>query len=291
MTLPELLPSMRPVTLGDREMILGYLQKFPQRVCELSFTNFFLWGESRRHLFAEVEGHLIVSFQKDNEEQKFYQPIGSEPARIIADVLRPADGFMYEYVDEALAEALKGKVTIEPEPIRSDYVFALTDLRELKGNKYSPKRNFIKRCRTQNPEVVRLDSSMKAECLAIDERWLVTQPKPWPVSVTDEISALSITMDNFEKLALHRIGIRVNGRMEAIAIGAPLSSDTFLLSIQKASREVTGLYQLIFHEFAMSIPAPYVFLNFEEDMGLPALKQAKESWHPVQMVQKCRILA
>lgn len=282
---------MRPVALDDREYFLQYLRKYPQRVCELSFTNFFLWGESRRHRWTEVDGHLIVCFQKDDEPLLFYPPIGPDPARIIKTVLPPIQGFQYEYVEEALAEAVKDTLHVEPDPVRNDYVYTLQDLRELKGNKYSPKRNFIKRCRALNPEVVKLTSSMKPECTAIDERWLQIQPKPLPVSVTDEISALSITMDHFSDLSLSGIGIRINGRMEAIAIGAPLSEDTFLLSIQKASREVVGLYQLIFHEFAMNVSPEYTYLNFEEDMGLEPLKKAKESWNPVFMVKKYKILA
>ncbi len=291
MNVTEFHSTMRAVTLADRETFSAYLSKFPQTVCELSFTNFFLWGQSRRHKWAEVEGHLVVCFQKDDEPLKFYPPIGPEPARIVETVLTPSKGFVYEYVDEALAEALKGTLRVEEDPVRNDYVFALKDLRELKGNAYSPKRNFIKRCRALGPEVVKLTPAMKAECTAIDDRWLETQPKPWPVSVTDEISALSLTMDHFDDLSLHGIGIRVNGRMEAIAIGAPLSKDMFLLSIQKASREVVGLYQLIFHEFAMSVPPAYTYLNFEEDMGLEALKRAKESWNPAFLVKKFKILA
>ena len=244
----------------------------------------------RSHQWMEYKDHLFVSFQKDGEDQRWYQPIGPDPQSLIIEC-SPACDFRYEYVDQSLLVNAPSSMVVEHEPHRRDYIFRLSDLRELKGNAYSPKRNFIKRCRALNPEVVVLDSSMKQECMAIDERWLATQPKPWPVSVMDEVSALGLTMDHLQDLGLTGIGIRVNGRMEAIAIGGPLNTDTYLLSIQKASRDVVGLYQLIFHEFACHVPAQYTFLNFEEDMGLEPLRRAKESWNPCKYVEKCKIIA
>ena len=37
-----------------------------------------------------------------------------------------------------------------------------------------------------------------------------------------------------------------------------------------------------------SLPEQYLWLNREEDMGIPGLRQAKTSYHPAKLLEKCR---
>lgn len=272
---------MRPVTIGDRPAMQRYLTQFPQSVCELTFGNFLLWGESREHRWMEHEGHLLVSLKKQDGPQMWYQPIGPDPVKVMADL----KGLSWYCVDAAVAEKLPSDITKTIAPERFDYVYGLPELRSLAGGDYSEKRNFIKRCRKHNPEVVQLDASHGPECQAMLEKWMEGDHEGMD-SARDEISALRLGMDNFAAMELIGVGIRINGEMQALAIGAPMTDTLFLEHFEKSTNAFPGLYALVFHEFAKAVPEQWTELNKEEDLGIPGLRTAKERWHPKYLVKK-----
>ncbi len=278
-----------PVTINDRALFADYFSRFPQEICEMTFTNMLLWGESRNHLVAEVEGHLITSFQKREEEQLWYPPVGPDPALIIRHILKPADGFHYLYVDEKTAMQLQSELPVQEEPNRFDYIYDLSALRSLYGSPYLKKRNFINRCNTYSPEVVRLDASMADEAEDLMERWRASRDRPGENSILDEVSSFRLALEHFDELELIGVALRINGRMEAFALGAPVSTTMFVEHFEKASEEVPGLYPTVLHELVKILPENFIELNKEEDLGIPGQKIAKESWHPSRMVKKYSI--
>ncbi|MBI3619030.1 DUF2156 domain-containing protein [Candidatus Peregrinibacteria bacterium] len=283
---------MRPVRLEDRAALQRYFETYPQRVCEMCFSQMFLWGESRNHLFTEVEGHLVICFQKRNETRKWYPPIGPEPERIIRDLLPPSRGYIFLYIDEPLAQKLQGLgLTLKEEPTRFDYVYSLEGLRTLVGSKYASKRNLIKKCLPFDPDVVPLNGLLHEECVSVLDRWMESEERPGMNSALDEISSLHLAMKNFEALKLLGVGIRIKGRLEAFAIGNALNPTMFLEQFEHANKAFIGLYPLVLHEFVKAVPLQYTELNREEDLGIPGLRTAKECWHPLYLVKKYSIAA
>jgi predicted acetyltransferase len=51
------------------------------------------------------------------------------------------------------------------------------------------------------------------------------------------------------------------------------------------------VYTVIRHEFMQRIPEQYIYINLEEDMGLPGLRRAKSSYHPAYQLQKDRAVS
>ena len=276
---------MRPVTIADRPVMQRYLTRFRQSVCELTFGNFFLWGKSRQHLWMEYEDHLLVSLQKKDEPQMWYQPIGPDPVKLMSEDLTLEKGFHWYCVDAAVAEKLPKAIPMRLTPERFDYVYGLPELRTLTGGDYSEKRNFIKRCRKHNPEVVMLDASHGPECHAMLEKWMSGNHEGME-SARDEISALRLVMENFSAMELAGVGIRIGGEMQALAIGAPMTDTLFVEHFEKSTNAFSGLYALVFHEFAKVVPEKWTELNKEEDLGIQGLRTAKERWHPKYLVRK-----
>ena len=77
--------------------------------------------------------------------------------------------------------------------------------------------------------------------------------------------------------------------MVAFTMGDPLSSDTYDVHFEKAYGEMQGAYAIINREFARWIRTNHPdirYLNREDDMGVPGLRKAKESYYPDLMVEK-----
>ncbi len=289
MTPGDLSQTLRPVTLADRDIIAGYYARHPQRICECTFAERFLWGESRQHLWGELDGHLIVSFQKRGEERFWYVPVGPDPLSVLRKHMHPTEGFVFQYVTEDVAESLRSDCTVTETPDHFDYVYDVAAMRALEGKPYGEKRNFINRARKLEPRVIPLDASKRDACIDLLRRWAAEQPRAGENSLLDEESALNLAMENFTALNLFGVGIEIGGQLEAFSFGCPISSAMFVEYFEKATTVVQGLYPLVLHELCNALPDDFKELNFEEDLGIPGLRTAKQRWNPSSMVKKYEI--
>lgn len=102
----------------------------------------------------------------------------------------------------------------------------------------------------------------------------------------DELTAINLLFDNWEALGLKGGAIKLFGRIEAFSIGELLNERIALIHIEKANPEIRGLYQAINNEFVRHEFSDTEFINREEDMGMPGLRQAKESYNPHHFAEK-----
>jgi len=55
---------------------------------------------------------------------------------------------------------------------------------------------------------------------------------------------------------------------------------------EKANPGIEGLYQVINQWFCQKAVRNFRFVNREQDLGIPRLRRAKQSYHPHHMVEK-----
>jgi len=287
----ELQQKLQPVTLRDREEIVGFYKRFPQEICECTFAERFLWGESRNHLWGELEGHLIVSYQKRDEKRKWYPPVGKEPLSIMKTVMHPKEGFHFAYVTENLAHAFLNDAIVTETPNHFDYMYHMQSMRSLEGKAYGEKRNFINRAKKHLPQIIQLTPTMRDACIDLLRRWAAEQPRDGENSLLDEESALHLAMDHFTELDLFGIGIKIADQLEAFSFGCPISDTIFVEYFEKATTTIPGLYPLVLHELCNALPDNFRELNFEEDLGIPGLRIAKQRWNPKRLIKKFEISA
>jgi hypothetical protein len=100
-----------------------------------------------------------------------------------------------------------------------------------------------------------------------------------------EMAALETTLQKFDQLQQQGLLISVDERPVAFSIFEPISSTTAAIHFERALRSYKGLYQVINWEAAKIIHAQgFEFINREEDLGDPGLRDAKMSYHPVEII-------
>ena len=62
-----------------------------------------------------------------------------------------------------------------------------------------------------------------------------------------------------------------------------------IIHIEKANPEMRGLYQLINQQFLIEAFPEAEIVNREDDLGIPGLRKAKESYDPIGYARKFRV--
>ncbi|MHB1014773.1 MAG: phosphatidylglycerol lysyltransferase domain-containing protein, partial [Desulfurivibrionaceae bacterium] len=73
-------------------------------------------------------------------------------------------------------------------------------------------------------------------------------------------------------------------------VGEELNPSTAVCHFEKAMPQFHGLAQLINQWFAKNNLADFAYINREQDLGIPGLRKAKESYFPERLVEKVRIV-
>ena len=99
-------------------------------------------------------------------------------------------------------------------------------------------------------------------------------------TIDAEHCVMETIFSNWDALGMTGGSIFVDGRMVAFTYGSAVTTDTFDVCVEKADRRMEGAFAIINQQFAEHLPEQYIYLNREEDMGIPGLRKAKLSYHP-----------
>jgi hypothetical protein len=285
------MPSIRPLELSDRPMVEAYVRRYPPEISELTFTNLFVWRNSRPVSLAPVNDAIVFVINVDPGDPPvkvvFGHPIGKWALSDVVEGLGgEVAGFVRVPADEADVLRQAG-MHVEADRNNSDYVYRVVDLAELVGRRFHKKRNLIKHClAAYSCEYEPITPERVQECSDMQDRWCKARQCGLDTGLCSEYAAIQNMFAHYE--ALHLIGgaIRVDGAIEAYAIGEQLRPDTAVWHFEKATPGFRGLGQLINQLFSKYSLSEFEFVNREQDLGIPGLRKAKESYYPHHMVDK-----
>jgi hypothetical protein len=176
---------------------------------------------------------------------------------------------------------------VAPDRDNADYVYRVKELAELAGRRFHKKRNLIKQClAAYRCEYEPMTPELLGECSSMQDRWCKERQCGHDPGLCKEYVAINEMFRLFEELQLMGGAIRVDGEIQAYAVGEELRQGTAVCHFEKAMPGFRGLGQLINQWFARYTLKGFEFENREQDLGIPGLRQAKESYYPHHMVEK-----
>lgn len=293
MTLPEF-PDSREILLDDKPLFDAALAERPPELSAYTFTNIFAWREPYGASVSQLGGQIVVHHERDRG-RFCLEPIGKGDVRATMEAAwgRSDPGTLqFERVQSATADLFRDDPAFEVSLDRddSDYLHASSDLIELPGRKYDAKRNFIKRFQSSyDYEYVVLTGETAAECHDFADQWCEERSCQTVEGLRREQCAVYQMLTNFDALGIRGGAIRVSGAIVAFSLGEALNPETLVVHVEKADSQYEGLYQVINNEFCSREARHFAWVNREQDLGVPGLRKAKESYHPVRMVEAYRI--
>ena len=188
-------------------------------------------------------------------------------------------------VKERMETLCPGRYAFTEDRDNWEYIYKTSDLINLSGKKFRQKKNHLNQFRMQysNYEYLPITPDLFDECRKTAAEWVETHHEE---GIEDELVAINLLFDHWDELGLKGGAIKLFGRVEAFSIGELINEKIALIHIEKANPDIRGLYQAINNEFIRHTFGDTEFVNREEDMGLPGLRQAKESYNPDHFAEK-----
>ena len=283
--------EIRRLELTDRPVVEAYFRRYKPEISEFTFTNLFVWRVARPIFFAEVDGSMVFMVNTGHggsgPKIVFGHPLGEDSPLDIADALDIAVAGFVRIPEKTASWLGQQGLHVEGDRDNWDYVYRVADLAELAGRNFHKKRNLVKRCLSEYTcRYESITRGLIAECSEMQDRWCKARQCGRDPSLCSEYVAIRDMFAHFEDLELIGGAIRVDGIIQAYAVGEELTSGTAVCHFEKAMPGLRGLGQLINQWFAIYSLSDFEFENREQDLGIPGLRQAKESYHAHHMVEK-----
>jgi hypothetical protein len=279
----------RPIDLDDRDRITERLHRHPPEISEHTFTNMYIWRHHRPTFWGELSGGALVFVVGEPGAYRLFGPPAGDFNPVSAvEELRAAGVVAAERLTGGAGQDFESAgLEARPDRDNSDYVYLRSDLAELSGRRYHRKKNMVNRClNAHDCEYCELTTDVLAEVAELQERWCGARECGEDPDLCAEYRAIHDALGNFARFGLTGGAVRISGRIEAFAIGEALSEETAVVHFEKAMTDYQGLYQLINMWFCEHGLAGFEYVNREQDLGVPGLRKAKESYLPHHMVEK-----
>ncbi|MBN2242175.1 MAG: DUF2156 domain-containing protein [Acidobacteria bacterium] len=284
-----------PVGLKHRQKIGEFLKRHPQSLSGYTLAALTAWegAHSYQWGFAEPDT-LFISCSPDTGSQRhLMQPIGTVSPLVEERIQEGAAALPYPLRIVNVTEnfAKEHPELLRPFALRvdrafSNYLYRTEALARLQGRKYSKKRNLLSQASNLYKwECRALTADLTGACfdvlISIDRE---EQPRIEGM-LAREIDALKYTLTHFRELEQHGLLIFVGNVPAAFSIFEEINPNMVAVHFERALRRFKGLYQVINWETAKVVAElGYEFINREEDLGDPGLRDAKKSYHPVRIL-------
>jgi hypothetical protein len=275
--------TFHQLSLSDRESMQAVTLSSGRRNCNYTFANLVGWKFLFGTEVCVLENAVVLRYTFDGQRAYMVCTLEALSLELIEALFDDSNGDLTLIgLEDSQVAQLQTSHIIAVEPLRDqyDYIYRRTDLATLHGRHLDAKRNHIHRFRAEHPdfEYRPLTPELFDECRRLTEIW--QEEKDASDTIAVEKQVMETIFSNWDALGMIGGSIFVDGRMVAFTYGSAVTTDTFDVCVEKADRHVEGAFAIINQQFAEHLPEQYVYLNREEDMGIPGLRQAKLSYHP-----------
>ncbi len=295
--------ELKNITIDKKDFLEKYLFRRCSNNSEFSFTNLFMWRKSYDMKYVIIDDMLCIMPKHADGPRSATFPIGfidkSGSERDITNVINTLIGYfdangelpLIRLYDERavrkLTQTFPDKFLITEDRNSFDYVYSIEELTNLSGKRFHAKKNHINKFKKNYPNFTyeKMSSDYADECLSLFDSW--RSNKDFDIDGYDEErEAVVELLNNWASLDIVGGCLKVDGKMVAFSLGEPLKNDTVVIHLEHADTNFDGAFAMMNREFLAHEWQAYKYVNREEDMGLPGLRRAKESYRPVFMIKK-----
>ncbi len=300
--------EFKEIAVSDYRGLKSYFKNQGHKICVFSLSSIIVWSNDSYQPHGAADGDSLIVGLKyrppNQKESHLFLPISPTRVHSPEELLEIAlslgfEAYWYvtdDYIEQFGRDRVESSFIVQEQPGLDDYVYLKEDLAELRGNRYSKKRNLISQFRkthlaADRVEVGRIKPSDAPDCIEFLEEWCEERAcKTGPSNdLSCEKQAAINALENIDVLGMNGLMLRIDGKTSAFGIASHLTKDMGVFHFQKALASVKGLYQYFDKMCAKLLFKEYKYINKESDMDIPGIAQAKKSYHPVMMIRSYKL--
>lgn len=280
-------PEFSSLSLDQRTELHPRFQPLAEGMSELTFAGLYLFRQEHHYQISRVGKDVFVITGTDTEPF-FMLPFELPPEDVLNSLWERYHTMKAVSPSQAQRLSQRGCRVWEDRD-NFDYLYAREKLATLSGRQLHRKKNLVNLFLRNNTCTAKpLLAEYAGDALQILERWTAQQED------AGDHDAAREAIENMEVLQLCGGIFYVDEEPIAYTLGEELAQGRmFVIHFEKAARkkEYAGVYQYVNQVFTAILPDKYELINREQDLGDPGLRQAKESYRPVDFIRKYRAAA
>lgn len=291
-------PEFKNLEITDKVHIESMTSKY-QPYSDFNFVSMWSWNVNNKIQISKLHNNLILCFTDYVTQKLFYSFLGSdrvdETVQSLIDmslknnlspVLRLMPEVSVENIDRTRFEVVEDIDNF-------DYIYNVEELRDLRGGKYSKKRNdfnsFIKKFPQAEARVIFLNDPLIVEgIIGLCDKWHGLKTEKGEDFGLCDLNAITRLLDSACNLKLLTVGVFLDNKLVAFFINELLDSDYVCAHMMKADVSIDpGLYTFLIKKSAEILSSHNKkYINYEQDLGIESLRIAKARLRPVYFLKK-----
>ena len=287
-------PDFKALEIDDRLWIGRKLRLTSRQICELSPGNIFIWKDFDHTRVTCINDNVCMQINPPNEAPYFLEPVGGNKIPETVKTMFELRGRISRVSKHFTTLLPKGAYTFEPLRNQFDYLYLREELAQLKGKKFDGKRNHIKRFRSahHNYQYWPFDPAAKDKALALFEKWFAVrqESKFFPrLAYTSQKGAIVEAFRYFKELHLLGGMLWSDHKLMGFTIGSAINPETISVHFLYGDPEARGSSQTMLWQACSKTYHEYKIVDLEQDLGIPGLRSAKLSYHPLRLEEKFEV--
>lgn len=291
----------KKMTAKDRPVYEEYYRKSDTRLTDMTFNCRIAWDVVFKTEMAIYEDTcLLISDGSIFTDPHLLMPMGvldsDKLDRVLLAVKEEFDrrGWRLKVmcIDEEKVPLFENLTHFKADPgfneNSSDYLYDGESMRSLSGNQLHKKRNHVNKFMRLYPghTYSRITADDMDDCMTLVASWCESKGINRDDITESDYRMIRRLFENFDLLDLKGGLIRVDGAVKAFALGSLGNGNCAFIHFEKADSGIDGVYSAI-NQMVLKNEFPGVScVNREEDLGLPGLRKAKQSYEPVMLLKK-----
>lgn len=292
-------PEFKKLELSDKDEVESFTKKFPP-YSDFDFVSMWSWDIKGDLRISQMNNNLVVRFNDYLTGEPFYSFLGinkvNETAKELIK-LSKKEGLApkLKLLPAEVADAIDTtKFLIVEDRDHFDYIYKVESLMTMDHSKFSIKRKhfrfFHKNFKHTIKHHDKLTPIVKEEILTLFNGWATDKENKLSSEYfKNELTALNRFLSISEAINFMVVGIYLEDKM--IACGISENVETIYYNLSHFQKAINSMYKgvnaYLINELAKILyKKGIVYVNWEQDLGIPGLRENKESYLPSGYLKK-----